>query len=150
MCVCVITEEPVNDHVFQNQLTVPLSQSNADSSPDITPGHSPLPRSSSSANLQSASKLILSSKLVYSQRLDLPSGVELIRATPSAGMIIYSLLQPRIELGLLMPLYKCPIQRYMIMGYVFISSRNIHYLKKHNILIIYLGVQHLESYLFLF
>lgn len=100
LCVCVLTEEPVNDHVFQNQLTVPLSQSNADSSPDITPGHSPLPRSSSSANLQSASKLILSSKLVYSQRLDLPSGVELIRATPSAGMIIYSCIHCNsLELG---------------------------------------------------
>ncbi|XP_056112669.1 dmX-like protein 2 isoform X1 [Rhinichthys klamathensis goyatoka] len=87
-------EEPVIDQVFQNQLTVPLSQSNADSSPDITPGHSPLPRSSSSANLQSASKLILSSKLVYSQRLDLPSGVELIRATPSAGHLSSSSIYP--------------------------------------------------------
>ncbi|KTF75407.1 hypothetical protein cypCar_00029673 [Cyprinus carpio] len=83
-------EEPINEHVFQNQLTVPLNQNYGDSSPDTTPGHSPLPRSSSSANLQSASKLILSSKLVYSQRLDLPPGVELIRATPSAGMIIYA------------------------------------------------------------
>ncbi|NP_001289164.1 dmX-like protein 2 [Danio rerio] len=87
-------EEPVNDYMFQNQLTVPLSQTNADSSPDITPGHSPLPRSSSSANLQSASKLILSSKLVYSQRLDLPPGVELIRATPSAGHLSSSSIYP--------------------------------------------------------
>uniref|UniRef100_A0A671SFW4 DmX-like protein 2 n=1 Tax=Sinocyclocheilus anshuiensis TaxID=1608454 RepID=A0A671SFW4_9TELE len=87
-------EEPVNDHVFQNQLTVPLSQNYGDSSPDTTPGHSPLPRSSSSANLQSASKLILSSKLVYSQRLELPPGVELIRATPSAGHLSSSSIYP--------------------------------------------------------
>lgn len=76
----------MSDSVFKSQLTVPVSQMNADSSPDISPGHSALPRSSSSANLQSASKLILTSQLVYSQRLDLPPGVELIRATPSAGM----------------------------------------------------------------
>ncbi|XP_059420708.1 dmX-like protein 2 isoform X4 [Carassius carassius] len=87
-------EEPVNDHVFQNQLTVPLSQNYGDSSPDTTPAHSQLPRSSSSANLQSASKLILSSKLVYSQRLDLQPGVELIRATPSAGHLSSSSIYP--------------------------------------------------------
>ncbi|XP_051512650.1 dmX-like protein 2 isoform X3 [Myxocyprinus asiaticus] len=87
-------EEPVIDIVFQNQLTVPVSQNNADSSPDITPGHTPLPRSSSSANLQSASKLILISKLVYSQLLDLPPGVELIRATPSAGHLSSSSIYP--------------------------------------------------------
>nr|XP_055029708.1 dmX-like protein 2 isoform X4 [Misgurnus anguillicaudatus] len=87
-------EEPVNDFVFQNKLTVPSSQMNADSSPEITPGQSPLPRSSSSANLQSASKLILSSTLVYSQRLDLPLGVELIRATPSAGHLSSSSIYP--------------------------------------------------------
>uniref|UniRef100_A0A8C1BGJ7 Dmx-like 2 n=1 Tax=Cyprinus carpio carpio TaxID=630221 RepID=A0A8C1BGJ7_CYPCA len=85
---------PINEHVFQNQLTVPLNQNYGDSSPDTTPGHSPLPRSSSSANLQSASKLILSSKLVYSQRLDLPPGVELIRATPSAGHLSSSSIYP--------------------------------------------------------
>ncbi|XP_052438398.1 dmX-like protein 2 isoform X2 [Carassius gibelio] len=87
-------EEPINDHVFQNKLTVPLSQNYGDSSPDITPGQIPLPRSSSSANLQSASKLILSSKLVYSQQLDLPPGVELIRATPSAGHLSSSSIYP--------------------------------------------------------
>ncbi|KAI7790177.1 dmX-like protein 2 isoform X2 [Triplophysa rosa] len=87
-------DEPVSDNVFQSQLTVPVSQMNADSSPDISPGHSALPRSSSSANLQSASKLILTSKLVYSQRLDLPLGVELIRATPSAGHLSSSSIYP--------------------------------------------------------
>uniref|UniRef100_A0A672MSW7 RAVE complex protein Rav1 C-terminal domain-containing protein n=1 Tax=Sinocyclocheilus grahami TaxID=75366 RepID=A0A672MSW7_SINGR len=70
------------------------AQNYGDSSPDTTPGHSPLPRSSSSANLQSASKLILSSKLVYSQRLELPPGVELIRATPSAGHLSSSSIYP--------------------------------------------------------
>lgn len=72
---------------YQNQLTVPHMLANADSSPESTPGQSPLPRSSSSANLQSASKLILSSTLVYSHRLELPLGVEVIRATPSAGTL---------------------------------------------------------------
>lgn len=72
---------------YQNQLTVPHMLANADSSPESTPGQSPLPRSSSSANLQSASKLILSSTLVYSHRLELPLGVEVIRATPSAGTV---------------------------------------------------------------
>uniref|UniRef100_A0AAR2L6Y0 RAVE complex protein Rav1 C-terminal domain-containing protein n=1 Tax=Pygocentrus nattereri TaxID=42514 RepID=A0AAR2L6Y0_PYGNA len=78
----------------ESTLTVPHTFSNADSSPETTPGHSPLPRSSSSANLQSASKLILSSKLVYSQRLELPLGVEVIRATPSAGHLSSSSIYP--------------------------------------------------------
>lgn len=63
---------------------VPNQLLNADSSPETSPVR-PLPRSASTANLQSASKLILSSKLVYSKRLDLPHGVEVTRATPSAG-----------------------------------------------------------------
>lgn len=63
---------------------VPNQGVNADSSPETSPIR-PLPRSASTANLQSASKLILSSKLVYSKRLDLPHGVEVTRATPSAG-----------------------------------------------------------------
>ncbi|XP_026865664.2 dmX-like protein 2 isoform X1 [Electrophorus electricus] len=87
-------EEPTQEQFFQNQLTVPNALSNLDSSPDTTPGQSPLPRSSSSANLQSASKLILSSKLVYSHRLDLPPDVEVIRATPSAGHLSSSSIYP--------------------------------------------------------
>ncbi|XP_076849811.1 dmX-like protein 2 isoform X3 [Brachyhypopomus gauderio] len=86
-------EEPMQERFFQNQLTVPNALSNPDSSPD-TPGQSPLPRSSSSANLQSASKLILSSRLVYSHRLDLPPNVEVIRATPSAGHLSSSSIYP--------------------------------------------------------
>lgn len=80
---------------YQNQLTVPHMLTNADSSPESTPGQSPLPRSSSSANLQSASRLILSSTLVYSHRLELPLGVEVIRATPSAGSLNEMLLWKR-------------------------------------------------------
>ncbi|XP_063044678.1 dmX-like protein 2 [Engraulis encrasicolus] len=86
-------DEPVMD-AFQNQLMVPQSYGNVESSPETSPGQSPLPRSSSSANLQSASKLILSSRLVYSQRLDLPPGVEIIRATPSAGHLSSSSIYP--------------------------------------------------------
>lgn len=68
----------------ENKLSVPVQKSVV-SSPNVSPGISPIPRSSSIANLQTASKLILSSRLVYSQPLDLPAGVEVIRATPSAG-----------------------------------------------------------------
>ncbi|XP_062404606.1 dmX-like protein 2 isoform X1 [Sardina pilchardus] len=87
-------DEPVVPDVFQNQLMVPQTAGNAESSPETSPGQSPLPRSSSSANLQSASKLILSSRLVYSQRLELPTGVEIIRATPSAGHLSSSSIYP--------------------------------------------------------
>ncbi|XP_034718571.1 dmX-like protein 2 isoform X4 [Etheostoma cragini] len=78
---------------FQSQLMVPSQVVNADSSPETSPIR-PLPRSASTANLQSASKLILSSKLVYSKRLDLPHGVEVTRATPSAGHLSSSSIYP--------------------------------------------------------
>uniref|UniRef100_A0A3B3ZPD6 RAVE complex protein Rav1 C-terminal domain-containing protein n=1 Tax=Periophthalmus magnuspinnatus TaxID=409849 RepID=A0A3B3ZPD6_9GOBI len=68
-------------------------QACVDSSPESSPIR-PLPRSASTANLQSASKLILSSKLVYSKRLDLPHGVEVTRATPSAGHLSSSSIYP--------------------------------------------------------
>ncbi|XP_042327082.1 dmX-like protein 2 isoform X1 [Sceloporus undulatus] len=83
------TEVPSSGH----QLGVP-GQQTADSSPDISPGTAPMPRSSSVANLQTASKLILSSKLVYSYPLDLPLGVEVVRATPSAGHLSSSSIYP--------------------------------------------------------
>lgn len=76
--------KPTEATSSENKLSVP-EQKTVDSSPDVSPGISPIPRSSSIANLQTASKLILSSRLVYSQPLDLPLGVEVIRATPSAG-----------------------------------------------------------------
>ncbi|XP_078137529.1 dmX-like protein 2 isoform X10 [Sander vitreus] len=81
------------DFSFQTQLMVPSQGVNADSSPETSPIR-PLPRSASTANLQSASKLILSSKLVYSKRLDLPHGVEVTRATPSAGHLSSSSIYP--------------------------------------------------------
>uniref|UniRef100_A0A8C3VF98 Dmx like 2 n=1 Tax=Catharus ustulatus TaxID=91951 RepID=A0A8C3VF98_CATUS len=80
-------------HLKSVQLSVP-EQKTVDSSPDVSPGISPLPRSSSIANLQTASKLILSSRLVYSQPLDLPVGVEVVRATPSAGHLSSSSIYP--------------------------------------------------------
>ncbi|KAI1904061.1 hypothetical protein AGOR_G00001800 [Albula goreensis] len=82
------------EQMFQSQLTASQRQDFASTSPDASPGQSPLPHSSSSANLQSASKLILSSQLVYSQRLELPAGVEVIRATPSAGHLSSSSIYP--------------------------------------------------------
>ncbi|XP_074476351.1 dmX-like protein 2 isoform X8 [Sebastes fasciatus] len=86
-------DEPSPDFSFQSQLMVPNQAMNADSSPEMSPVR-PLPRSASTANLQSASKLILSSKLVYSKRLDLPHGVEVTRATPSAGHLSSSSIYP--------------------------------------------------------
>uniref|UniRef100_A0A8C3F913 Dmx like 2 n=1 Tax=Chrysemys picta bellii TaxID=8478 RepID=A0A8C3F913_CHRPI len=77
----------------ENQLCVP-EQKTVESSPDTSPGSTPMPRSSSIANLQTASKLILSSRLVYSYPLDLPNGVEVIRATPSAGHLSSSSIYP--------------------------------------------------------
>uniref|UniRef100_A0AAQ5YS59 RAVE complex protein Rav1 C-terminal domain-containing protein n=1 Tax=Amphiprion ocellaris TaxID=80972 RepID=A0AAQ5YS59_AMPOC len=88
---CVDEQSP--DFSFQSQLMVPNQVVNADSSPETSPIR-PLPRSASTANLQSASKLILSSKLVYSKRLDLPHGVEVTRATPSAGHLSSSSIYP--------------------------------------------------------
>ncbi|XP_074090781.1 dmX-like protein 2 [Macrotis lagotis] len=77
----------------ENLLTVP-GQKNIDSSPETSPSISSIPHSTSIANLQTASKLILSSSLVYSQPLDLPDGVEVIRATPSAGHLSSSSIYP--------------------------------------------------------
>lgn len=84
LCALFLDEQSP-DYTFQSQLMVPNQIVNAESSPETSPIR-PLPRSASTANLQSASKLILSSKLVYSKRLDLPHGVEVTRATPSAGL----------------------------------------------------------------
>ncbi|XP_026565703.1 dmX-like protein 2 [Pseudonaja textilis] len=83
----------VDVHSLGHQLTVP-GQPMADSSPETSPGTMPMLRSSSVANLQTASKLILSSSLVYSCPLDLPPGVEVVRATPSAGHLSSSSIYP--------------------------------------------------------
>ncbi|XP_053318196.1 dmX-like protein 2 [Spea bombifrons] len=77
----------------ENLLSVP-GQPTAVSSPDASPSTSPMTRSASIANLQTASKLILSSRLVYSQALDIPNGVQVIRATPSAGHLSSSSIYP--------------------------------------------------------
>ncbi|ELK05416.1 DmX-like protein 2 [Pteropus alecto] len=77
----------------ESRLSVP-GQKIVDSFPETSPSVSPMPHSSSIANLQTASKLILSSKLVYSQPLDLPEGVEVVRATPSAGHLSSSSIYP--------------------------------------------------------
>ncbi|XP_053573444.1 dmX-like protein 2 isoform X1 [Bombina bombina] len=85
--------KPPEASLTENLLTVP-GQPTADSSPDTSPSTSPMTRSASIANLQTASKLILSSKLVYSQPLNIPNGVEVIRATPSAGHLSSSSIYP--------------------------------------------------------
>ncbi|XP_069480909.1 dmX-like protein 2 isoform X2 [Ambystoma mexicanum] len=88
-CVAKAPELPASE----NLLAVP-GQANAEFSQDASPGTSPMTRSASIANLQTASKLILSSKLVYSQPLTLPNSVEIIRATPSAGHLSSSSIYP--------------------------------------------------------
>ncbi|XP_063170605.1 dmX-like protein 2 isoform X2 [Candoia aspera] len=80
-------------HSLGHQLAVP-GQPMADSTPETSLGTTPMLRSSSVANLQTASKLILSSSLVYSYPLDLPPGVEVVRATPSAGHLSSSSIYP--------------------------------------------------------
>uniref|UniRef100_A0A8C0XIX4 RAVE complex protein Rav1 C-terminal domain-containing protein n=1 Tax=Castor canadensis TaxID=51338 RepID=A0A8C0XIX4_CASCN len=98
---CIIELDAITDQVktsseivsSESLLSVPV-QKNVDSSPETSPSVSPMPHSSSIANLQTASKLILSSRLVYSQPLDLPESVEVIRATPSAGHLSSSSIYP--------------------------------------------------------
>ncbi|OCU02216.1 dmX-like protein 1 isoform X4 [Xenopus laevis] len=46
------------------------------------------------ANLQSTSKMTLSSEIVYSEELDLPDGVEIISVKPSAGHLSSSSIYP--------------------------------------------------------
>eukprot|EP00062_Callorhinchus_milii_P002238 gi/632938237/ref/XP_007904230.1/ PREDICTED: dmX-like protein 2 isoform X2 [Callorhinchus milii] len=83
----------VEVNTSDSQLSVP-EENNLGTTLKTTSGLTPLPRSASVANLQTASKLILSSKLVYSQQLNLPEGVEVIRATPSAGHLSSSSIYP--------------------------------------------------------
>ncbi|KAG8440494.1 hypothetical protein GDO86_006302 [Hymenochirus boettgeri] len=85
--------KPSEAAASENFLTIP-GQQIVQSSPDTSPSTSPMTRSASIANLQTASKLILSSKLVYSEPLNIPRGVEVIRATPSAGHLSSSSIYP--------------------------------------------------------
>uniref|UniRef100_A0A2K6FM07 Dmx like 2 n=1 Tax=Propithecus coquereli TaxID=379532 RepID=A0A2K6FM07_PROCO len=100
---CIIELDAITDQVKTSKVSEGVSsesllpvpgQKNVDSSPETSPSVSPMPHSSSIANLQTASKLILSSKLVYSQPLDLPGAVEVVRATPSAGHLSSSSIYP--------------------------------------------------------
>ncbi|MBN3292668.1 DMXL1 protein, partial [Polypterus senegalus] len=65
---------------------------------NISPEKSPSPQSqlfkACRANLQSASRLTVTSERVYSQEMNLPDGVEIITATPSAGHLSSSSLHP--------------------------------------------------------
>ncbi|KAM9368029.1 dmX-like protein 1 [Phaethornis superciliosus] len=66
------------------------------SSPDPEKIHSPFTQKYQAcrANLQSTSWLTLSSKMVYSQQLNLPEGVEIISVKPSAGHLSSSSIYP--------------------------------------------------------
>uniref|UniRef100_A0A672V579 Dmx like 1 n=1 Tax=Strigops habroptila TaxID=2489341 RepID=A0A672V579_STRHB len=66
------------------------------SSPDLEKIQSPFTQKYQAcrANLQSTSWLTLSSKMVYSQKLNLPEGVEIISVKPSAGHLSSSSIYP--------------------------------------------------------
>ncbi|XP_010020633.1 PREDICTED: dmX-like protein 1 isoform X2 [Nestor notabilis] len=66
------------------------------SSPDLETIQSPFTQKYQAcrANLQSTSWLTLSSKMVYSQKLNLPEGVEIISVKPSAGHLSSSSIYP--------------------------------------------------------
>ncbi|XP_067839107.1 dmX-like protein 1 isoform X2 [Heptranchias perlo] len=80
------------DNTAETSLSPPEEQ-NSSSSEKL---HSPFFKKyqACKANLQSASRLALTSKRVYSQELALPEGVEIIRATPSAGHLSSSSVHP--------------------------------------------------------
>ncbi|XP_051785928.1 dmX-like protein 1 isoform X2 [Erpetoichthys calabaricus] len=65
---------------------------------NVSPEKSPSPQSqvfkACRANLQNASRLTVTSERVYSQEMNLPDGVEIITATPSAGHLSSSSLHP--------------------------------------------------------
>uniref|UniRef100_A0A8B9GME3 DmX-like protein 1 n=1 Tax=Amazona collaria TaxID=241587 RepID=A0A8B9GME3_9PSIT len=72
------------------------TQTEVYSSPDLEKIQSPFTQKYQAcrANLQSTSWLSLSSKMVYSQKLNLPEGVEIISVKPSAGHLSSSSIYP--------------------------------------------------------
>ncbi|XP_055486984.1 dmX-like protein 1 [Leucoraja erinacea] len=88
-----LKSDPISiDHSTKNSL-VPPEEQNGTSSEKI---YSPFFKKyqACKANLQSASRLALISTRVYSRELPLPEGVEIIRATPSAGHLSSSSVHP--------------------------------------------------------
>ncbi|XP_032873372.1 dmX-like protein 1 isoform X3 [Amblyraja radiata] len=88
-----LKSDPISiDHSTKNSL-VPPEEQNGPSSEKI---YSPFFKKyqACKANLQSASRLALISTRVYSRELPLPEGVEIIRATPSAGHLSSSSVHP--------------------------------------------------------
>uniref|UniRef100_A0A663FBW9 Dmx like 1 n=1 Tax=Aquila chrysaetos chrysaetos TaxID=223781 RepID=A0A663FBW9_AQUCH len=76
--------------------SIPVSVEELYSSPDPEKIQSPFTQKYQAcrANLQSTSWLTLSSKMVYSQELNLPEGVEIISVKPSAGHLSSSSIYP--------------------------------------------------------
>ncbi|XP_067885987.1 dmX-like protein 1 isoform X2 [Heterodontus francisci] len=89
-------------HLKSDQISVDNAAETSLSPPEEQNGscsgklHSPFSKKyqACKANLQSASRLALISKRVYSQELALPEGVEIIRVTPSAGHLSSSSVHP--------------------------------------------------------
>ncbi|XP_057272660.1 dmX-like protein 1 [Pezoporus wallicus] len=88
---------PVSVDEKRDSTTAGLAtQTEVYSSPDLEKIQSPFTQKYQAcrANLQSTSWLSLSSKMVYSQKLDLPEGVEIISVKPSAGHLSSSSIYP--------------------------------------------------------
>ncbi|XP_069043344.1 dmX-like protein 1 isoform X6 [Lepisosteus oculatus] len=88
-----ITLDEKSDTTEMDSLTV-MPEDQYGLSPDRTPSPLSQKYKASKNNLQSASRLTLTSERVYSEQLKLPDGVEIIRATPSAGHLSSSSLHP--------------------------------------------------------
>ncbi|XP_078252424.1 dmX-like protein 1 isoform X2 [Rhinoraja longicauda] len=88
-----LKSDPISiDHSTENSLVPPEEQNGSSSEKMYSPFFKKY--QACKANLQSASRLALSSTRVYSRELPLPEGVEIIRATPSAGHLSSSSVHP--------------------------------------------------------
>uniref|UniRef100_A0A672V457 DmX-like protein 1 n=1 Tax=Strigops habroptila TaxID=2489341 RepID=A0A672V457_STRHB len=86
----------VDEKIDSNTLESATQTDEVYSSPDLEKIQSPFTQKYQAcrANLQSTSWLTLSSKMVYSQKLNLPEGVEIISVKPSAGHLSSSSIYP--------------------------------------------------------
>ncbi|XP_072137542.1 dmX-like protein 1 isoform X4 [Mobula birostris] len=88
-----LKSDPISiDHSTENSLVPPEEQNGCSSEKLYSPFFKKY--QACKANLQSASRLAVISTRVYSQELSLPEGVEIIRATPSAGHLSSSSVHP--------------------------------------------------------
>ncbi|KAM4640094.1 dmX-like protein 1 isoform 7-T7 [Amazona ochrocephala] len=91
-----LTVQTFLDEKVDSTTAESATQTEVYSSPDLEKIQSPFTQKYQAcrANLQSTSWLSLSSKMVYSQKLNLPEGVEIISVKPSAGHLSSSSIYP--------------------------------------------------------